>query len=82
MVVMGFSFDFCFVEPVYANVAQVHASVQVHSVSLNLINPCPAGPLDFPPHAGGVLRPPDPLSRLLGHVATRGKRHSKGRQKS
>ena len=45
------------------------------------INPRPDGPLDFPPPDGGLLRAP-PLSRLLGHVATRGKRHSKERQKS
>ena len=38
-------------------------------------NPRPAGPLDFPPPAGRGVRPP--LSRLLGNVATRGKRHSK-----
>ena len=48
-----------------------------------LVNPRPAGPLDFPPPAGGGgLENPPPLSRLLGHVATRGKRHSKERQKS
>ena len=45
------------------------------------INPRPAGPPDFPRPAGGCLNTPL-LTRLLGHVATSGKRHSKARQKS
>ena len=37
-------------------------------------SPRPDWPLDFPPPDGGALEsPPPPLSRLLGHVATRGK---------
>ena len=43
------------------------------------LNPPPDGPLDFPQPDGGLLRPP--ITRLLGHVVTRGKRHSKERKK-
>ena len=45
-------------------------------------NPRPDGPLDFPPHDGGgnLESPPPSLTRLLGHVAIRGKRHSEERQ--
>ena len=51
-------------------------------VGQRYFNPRPDGPLDFPPpDGGGALKSPPPLSRLLGHVATRGKRHSKERQK-
>ena len=44
-----------------------------------------AGPLLGAERAGpggGCLNTPPRLTRLMGHVATRGKRHSKERQKS
>ena len=43
-----------------------------------------AGPLLGAERAGqgGCLNPPPRLTRLMSHVATRGKRHSKERQKS
>ena len=44
-------------------------------------NPRPAGPLDFPPPAGGCLNTPR-LSRLLRNVEQNGKRRSKARGKS
>ena len=46
-----------------------------------LFNRRPDAPLDFPPPDGVVVENP-PLTRLLGHVATRGRRHSKERQKA
>ena len=49
---------------------------------IKMISPHPVGSLDFPPpDGGGGLENPS-LTRLQGHVATRGKRHSKERQKS
>ena len=60
-------------------------TIKIHHLTLPIFvfNPRPAGPLDFPPPAGGgaVVETP-PLSQLLGHVATRGKRNSKERHKS
>ena len=44
-----------------------------------------AGPLlgaERAGRGGGVFEHPPRLTRLMGHVATRGKRHSKERQKS
>ena len=46
---------------------------------ITLINSCPDGPLIFHQLMGVVETPP--LTRLLDHVATHGKRHSKERQK-
>ena len=45
------------------------------------LNPRRAGGLCFPCCAGGGAFSRRPLTRLLGHVATRGKRQSKERQK-
>ena len=52
-------------------------------INEEVINPRPAGPLDFPPPAGGggVWTPPH-LSRLLCIVDQNGKRRSKAREKS
>ena len=48
-----------------------------------LLNPRPAGPLDFPPPAGGgVWTPPPPLSRLLVAVEKNERQRSKAREKS
>ena len=55
-----------------------HKRMRLLNRQIPKVNPRPAGPLDFPPPAGGDETPP--LSRLLGHVATRGKRQSKERQ--
>ena len=45
------------------------------------VNPRPAGPLDFPPPAGGCLNTPR-LSRLLRILEQNRQRHSKAREKS
>ena len=49
----------------------------------NLLNPRPAGPLDFPPPAGGggVWTPPPPWSRLLVAVEKNESQRSKAREK-
>ena len=50
-----------------------------------LLNPRPAGPLDFPPPAGGgggVWTPPPPWSRLLVAVEKNKRQRSKAREKS
>ena len=66
---------------VYYRLARVHCISSI--ASQRIVNPRPAGPLNFPAPDGGArsLESPPPLvTRLLGHVATRGKRHSKERQ--
>ena len=65
---------------IWKKLSEMEGGVSTTPISAK-VNPRPAGPLDFPPPAGGVVETP-PLSRLLGNVATRGKRHSKERQKS
>ena len=54
---------------------------QAHEIIFHAFHsPRPAGPRDFPPpDEGGGLESP-PLTRLPGHVAIRGRRHSKERQ--
>ena len=59
---------------------------RLHSLQQELanitINPRRVGGMNFPSSAGGGGRfTPLRLTRLLGHVATRGKRQSKERQK-
>ena len=46
------------------------------------LNPRPAGPLDFPPPAGGRLNAPSPWSRLLVAVEKNERQRSKAREKS
>ena len=46
------------------------------------INPRPAGPLDFPPPAGGAFERPPPWSRLLVVVEKNKGQRSKAREKS
>ena len=56
-----------------------------HAIVDSSHNPRPAGPLDFPPPAGGggvFEHPPPRLSRLLRIVEQNGKWRSKAREKS